>query len=136
MKALGLTSKTALANKIGISLQNLRNRENIGVNKLDDVELLCNREKIDREYIFTGKEPVLGQVAAGNGFLQSHSINGHNVHIDIHTETDDGQVRSENERYSDPVFDLFVKDWRELSDIGKLRAWTLIKEILEKEKAG
>lgn len=54
MDALGLTQKSALAKLLGISIQNLNNRESRGVNNLDDVELLCNKEKLNREWIFEG----------------------------------------------------------------------------------
>lgn len=55
MVLLGLKSKTALAERLGISIQNLKNREDRGVNKMDDVELLCSREGLDRDWVFVGE---------------------------------------------------------------------------------
>lgn len=36
---------------------------------------------------------------------------------------------------ADPLESAFLDDWRSLSDVGKMRIWTLLKEEKEREKA-
>ena len=55
MQALVLSFKIDLAKLLDISIQTLKNRENRGVNNLDDIELLCNKEGLRREWIFSGE---------------------------------------------------------------------------------
>lgn len=37
---------------------------------------------------------------------------------------------------NDPIKAAFLEDWHNLSDIGKLRVWTVLKEELKKESEG
>lgn len=55
MSALGLSKKIGLSKLLNISTQTLKNREDRGVNNLDDIELLCNKEGISKEWVFAGK---------------------------------------------------------------------------------
>lgn len=41
---------------------------------------------------------------------------------------------SDQEISNDPLSILFLRDWCDLSDVGKLRVWTSLKEELQKEK--
>lgn len=41
---------------------------------------------------------------------------------------------SDQELSNDPLSILFLRDWCDLSDVGKLRVWTSLKEELQKEK--
>lgn len=128
MSLLGLGSKTALAKELGVSLQNLRNREERGVNKLDDIELLCNRKGIDRDQIFSGDK---GVASGGVKITQDATTNGGDIHIDIH-HPPAAMAHDRHEQYADPIAQLFIKDWLQLSDVVKMRVWTLVKEELEK----
>lgn len=110
MDSLGLDNKTALAAELGTSLQNLKNREDRGVNKLDDVELLCSRKCLDRPWIF-------GEHSERTTNIPAQSI-----------------VTEQHERYEDPVAQAFLKDWLNLPDVIKMRVWTLVKEELEKQE--
>lgn len=55
MDILRLENKSALAKRLGTTLQNLKNREERGVNKVDDIQLLCNQEKINFKWVVTGQ---------------------------------------------------------------------------------
>lgn len=34
---------------------------------------------------------------------------------------------------NNPIEPAFLEDWRSLSDVGKMRVWTFLKEEIEKE---
>ena len=55
MQALVLSFKNDLAKLLDISIQTLKNRESRGVNNLDDIELLCNKKGLRREWVFFGE---------------------------------------------------------------------------------
>lgn len=54
MEVLRLSRKTELAQRLKITIQTMNNRESRGVNSLDDIELLCNREGISKNWVFYG----------------------------------------------------------------------------------
>jgi hypothetical protein len=72
MSSLGLTTKTALASALHISIQALRNREQRGLNCLDDVELLCSREGLNLEWVLYGTG-YMGQESITDGKMWYYS---------------------------------------------------------------
>jgi hypothetical protein len=51
----------------------------------------------------------------------------------------DGGVKEDGASWQakpDPLEIAFLADWKSLSDVGKMRIWTLLKEEKEREKAG
>jgi SOS-response transcriptional repressor LexA len=71
--ALGFKSSTELASRLGTSLQNLKNREERGVNKLDDVQLLCSHEGLSCEWVMTGKGDRF-QAKGGQSVFEDHPL--------------------------------------------------------------
>jgi len=103
-------------------------------NALDINKLLAAFPYISPEWLLTGEGEMRrldidGHVANGNNIIQGAHIDAEDVHLILH------QVREDQApTYSDPIDGLFLKDWKSLSDVGKMRVWTLLKEEIQREK--
>lgn len=77
-----------------------------------------------------GKVPADVEIRCRD-MLKSTIINGNGNHVDIHHGT---VANDPSPEYADPISQMFLKDWLKLSDVVKMRVWTLVKEELEKLK--
>lgn len=82
------------------------------------------------------KRGEVKQSANGTGIIQG---DGNKLHVDIHREHPmrrvSDRVSEPGVEYSaDPITEAFVRDWKSLSDVGKMRVWTMLKEEIEREK--
>jgi|GEM_PF-3820317 len=62
---------------------------------------------------------------------KSTLINGNNHHIDFHISANESSPE-----YGNPLTQIFLADWNQLSDVDKMRVWTIVKEKLEEKKRG
>lgn len=104
-------------------------------NALDIEKILTAFPFINPTWLLTGEgsmhriEPG-GHVANGNNIVQGAHIEADDVHLTVHQV---GEQPAPN--YGDPFDVLFLKDWKKLTDVGKMRVWTLLKEEIEREKS-
>jgi transcriptional regulator with XRE-family HTH domain len=93
-----------------------------------------SRMGFDANWLFTGhgmmrRLETNGHVANGNNIIQGAHIDAEDVHLEVH------QVGEQLAPiYSDPIDSLFLNDWKSLSDVGKMRVWTLLKEEIQRER--
>ncbi|PWT78610.1 MAG: hypothetical protein C5B59_01455 [Bacteroidetes bacterium] len=118
--------------KIGEKLREERKRRKLTQQQLGDLI------KISKDYVSRiekgERTPSAIVTAAIDDFLSKNIsdnsgviVNGHNAHIDIHQAA---TVEEENLGYADPVAQSFLKDWLRLTDVDKMRVWTLVREKL------
>jgi len=126
-ESAGLTQKE-FGDRLGLSQVNIKDIE-IGRKKITP-EIALEIEKefgVNFKWLLTGDES--GLVATGNGFIQGHHVEAEEIHINFHND----KAHEKHEHYSDPVQEMFIKDWLKLNDVDRLRAWTVIREMLARE---
>lgn len=105
-------------------------------NAVDINKLLAAFPWISSDWLLTGA----GEMRRGT--TGGHVANGHNNILGAHIDAEDmhltviqpGAAADPGVVYADPIDGIFLKDWKSLSDIGKMRVWTLLKEEIAKER--
>jgi len=95
---------------------------------------LATAAGVDVGWLATGegemrRTEVNGHTANGNNIIQGAHIDAEDIHLIVHQVKEDPAPT-----YADPIDGIFLKDWKSLSDIGKMRIWTLLKEEIQREK--
>lgn len=93
------------------------------------------RMGFDANWLLTGEGSMRrpetnGHVANGNNIIQGAHIDAEELHLQVHQVKED-----QAPKYEDPIDALFLKDWKRLSEVGRMRVWTLLKEEIEREKS-
>ncbi len=97
--------------------EEINSAENESIFPLAWVTEIADRYNVLLDWLLTGKGPMRrksNDLAKEHGQIYSH-VNIQNL--------------------TDPIELAFLNDWRELTEVGKMRIWTLLKEEKEREKA-
>lgn len=94
------------------------------------------RMGFDINWLLTGKGEMRrtetnGHVANGNNIIQGAHIDAEEVHLEMRHAW---LAAEKSLEYADPVSLAFLKDWCSLSDVAKMRVWTMVKEEIERER--
>lgn len=104
------------------------------------------RMGFDSNWLLTGegtmhRPKANGHVANGNNIIQGAHIDAEDVHLTVH-QVKEAQAKYEifgvkadgvKHKQIDPLIAAFIKDWMSLSDVGRMRVWTFLKEEFSKE---
>ena len=114
LHTIGTAKDKELAMYLGVSPQAVSNARKKGKVPSDLILHFAEKSGATVEWLLTGK----GSLVTGEkeNYLQVP------------------QIQERHEAYSDPVAGRFLQDWLQLSDVVKMRIWTLVKEELEKQR--
>ena len=82
-----------------------------------------------------------GHTANGNNIIQGAHIDAEDLHLTVHQVKEDQpsyemlgvKTGGVKRKQVDPLVLAFIKDWLKLSDVGRMRVWTFLKEEHSKE---
>lgn len=145
---IGKESPFAWAERIGIPKGTFHRVWNEGtVPGPDHLRRIAEKTGITIDWLLTGDGPMKREDKGGlhiNGD-KNVQVNGgvvHAVHTVFAKEAREAGAPQPNLSSApppaaalDPLDAAYLDDWHKLSEVGKMRVWTIVKEEIEKEKA-
>jgi len=130
----GWTKYKQLADFVGTSTESIAGVKKRGKFNLAWARDIAKAFNSYTDYLMDGEGPMKrgatsGHTANGNNIIQGAHIDAEDVHLTVNQVSED-----QAPTYADPIDGVFLKDWKSLSDVGKMRVWTLLKEEMEREK--